>query len=106
MSSRENNAVVIPTEWADDEPRIIRTSWRVACRRCGRLCYLSSGSARYAAGYQPLCVPCFEDDIGPDRARFIMRKVMVEYFNAHEGGQCVPGLCPVIGCPRGPAEIN
>jgi len=67
---------------------------------------MSTGGARYANGYQPQCIPCFEKAIGPDRARFAIRQAMQTYYQAHDAGCCPAGICPVIGCHNGPAEIN
>jgi|SRR5215831_12875176 len=102
----EGRAIVLPTWAGESTPKIVRSSWRVPCEDCGQPCFMSTGTARYAPGYKPQCIPCFERAIGRNRARFILREVFRQYFNAHEQGRCVPGVCPILGCSRGPAEIN
>jgi hypothetical protein len=104
----ERNIIVLG---ADDDlganaARIRRTSWVVPCATCGQRCYQSSGSDLYAPGYRPECVRCFERAIGRERARFYMRRVFRARLEAHARGQCSPGTCPILGCPRGPREVN
>jgi hypothetical protein len=108
MSENEDefNTVVLPVSAAPDNREIRIRSWRVACGVCRQPCYLASGTRLLVPDPRPLCMRCFERQIGTHRARFYLRASMLAQLGAHNGGRCLPGLCPIIGCPNQPVTVN